>query len=40
MIERMLEAVRKDYWKADAATVSELAARYRDLATRRDMRTR
>lgn len=39
MIERMLEAVRKDYWKADAATVSELAARYRDLATRRDVRS-
>ncbi len=39
MIERMLEAVRKDYWQADAATVRELAARYRDLAIRRDVRT-
>jgi cobaltochelatase CobN len=39
MMERMLEAVRKDYWKPDAATVSELAARYRDLAIRRDVRS-
>ncbi|MCC6211705.1 MAG: cobaltochelatase subunit CobN [Burkholderiales bacterium] len=39
MMERMLEAVRKDYWRADAATVSELARRYRDLAQRFDVRT-
>ncbi len=39
MIERMLEAVRKDYWKPDQATVNELAARYRDLAVRRDVRS-
>ena len=32
MIERMLEAVRKDYWQADAATVRELAQRYQELA--------
>lgn len=39
MIERMLEAVRKDYWQPDAATVRELVARYRDLAIRRDVRS-
>lgn len=39
MIERMLEAVRKDYWKPDAATLNELAARYRDLAVRRDVKS-
>ncbi len=39
MIERMLEAVRKDYWQPDAATVRELASRYRDLAIRRDVRS-
>jgi cobaltochelatase CobN len=39
MIERMLEAVRKGYWQADAATVRELANRYRDLAIRRDVRS-
>lgn len=39
MIERMLEAVRKDYWKPDAATVSELVARYKDLAVRRDVKS-
>jgi cobaltochelatase CobN len=39
MIERMLEAVRKDYWQPDAATVRELAARYRDLAIRRDVKS-
>ncbi|MCX7672726.1 MAG: cobaltochelatase subunit CobN [Thiobacillaceae bacterium] len=37
MIERMLEAVRKGYWQADAALVRELAERYRDLAARRDV---
>jgi cobaltochelatase CobN len=39
MIERMLEAVRKDYWRADAATVRELARRYRELADAHDVRT-
>jgi cobaltochelatase CobN len=39
MIERMLEAVRKDYWRADAATVRELASRYRQLAEAHDVRT-
>lgn len=39
MIERMLEAVRKEYWKADRATVRELATRYRDLVERFDVRT-
>lgn len=39
MIERMLEAVRKDYWQADPATVRELAQRYRELAARFDVRT-
>ncbi|MCW5620614.1 MAG: cobaltochelatase subunit CobN, partial [Burkholderiales bacterium] len=39
MIERMLEAVRKDYWQADAATVRELAQRYQELAARYDVRT-
>jgi len=39
MMERMLEAVRKDYWKPDAATVRELARRYMDLAARHDVRT-
>jgi len=37
MIERMLEAVRKDYWKPDQATLNALAARYKDLAIRRDV---
>ncbi len=39
MIERMLEAVRKDYWQADAATVRELAERYQELAAKHDVRT-
>jgi len=39
MIERMLEAVRKDYWRADPATVRELAQRYQQLAARHDVRT-
>lgn len=39
MIERMLEAVRKDYWQPDRATLQALAARYRDLAIRRDVRS-
>lgn len=39
MIERMLEAARKDYWQPDGATLRELAERYHDLAVRRDVRT-
>lgn len=39
MMERMLEAARKGYWKTDEATLNELASRYRDLAIRRDVRT-
>lgn len=37
MIERMLEAARKDYWQTDAATLSRLAKRYKDLAKRFDI---
>ncbi len=33
-MERMLEAARQGYWKADAATVRELKERWRDLAQR------
>lgn len=33
-MERMLEAARQGYWQADAGTVQELKARYRDLARR------
>ncbi|HWK69360.1 MAG TPA: cobaltochelatase subunit CobN [Burkholderiaceae bacterium] len=36
-IERMLEAARQEYWNADPATVSELKARYQDLAARFDV---
>lgn len=39
MIERMLEAARKDYWQADEATLRQLARRYRDLARRHDIRS-
>lgn len=38
-IERMLEAARQGYWKADAATVKELKERYRELAERHQVRT-
>src|SRR5690606_1116262 len=34
---RMLEAARQEYWNADPATVSELKARYQDLAARFDV---
>jgi cobaltochelatase CobN len=36
-IERMLEAARQGYWQADARTVAELKATYRDLAARHDV---
>ncbi len=35
--ERMLEAIRKDYWKADERTVRELVTTYQDLAARHDV---
>ncbi len=38
-IERMLEAARKDYWKADAATVAELKREYLALAKQHDVTT-
>uniref|UniRef100_UPI0035B3313D cobaltochelatase subunit CobN n=1 Tax=Zoogloea sp. TaxID=49181 RepID=UPI0035B3313D len=38
-IERMLEAARQGYWKADKATVDELKARYRELANRHQVKT-
>jgi cobaltochelatase CobN len=39
MVERMLEMARQGYWQADAATVTELKARYQDLAQRFDVRS-
>lgn len=39
MMERMLEAARKNYWKPDQRTLRELAQRYRDLAARHDVQT-
>ena len=38
-IERMLEAARQDYWRADAATLDELKQRYADLMKRFDLQT-
>lgn len=37
IIERMLEAVRKDYWQADARTVADLKQRWQELAQRFDV---
>lgn len=37
--ERMLEAVRKEYWDADEATVRELVKTYMDAVERHDYRT-
>lgn len=37
--ERMLEAIRKDYWQADAQTVRELVATYQELVQRYDAHT-
>jgi len=37
MIERMLEAVRKEYWHADARTIADLAQRWQDLSNRHDI---
>lgn len=39
MIERMLEAARKDYWKADDATVRKLSRRWQELSRRFDIRS-
>jgi cobaltochelatase CobN len=39
MIERMLEAARKDYWKADEATVRELSQRWQELSRRYDIQS-
>jgi cobaltochelatase CobN len=38
--ERMLEAIRKGYWRADEATRRELVATYQDIAKRYDVFTR
>ena len=38
-MERMLEAARQGYWKADAATVKELKERWRDLSERYDVQS-
>jgi cobaltochelatase CobN len=37
--ERMLEAIRKDYWKADERTRRELVRTYAELARKHDVRT-
>ncbi len=34
IVERMLEAIRKGYWQADAQTTAELAQRWQELAER------
>lgn len=39
MIERMLEAARKDYWQTDESTLKQLAQRYRELSRRYDIRS-
>lgn len=39
MIERMLEAVRKDYWAADEAVTRELVEKYIALASQYDVKT-
>ena len=38
-IERMVEAARQGYWQADAATLAELKARWRDIAARHDVKS-
>ena len=38
-MERMLEAARQGYWKADPKTVAELKARWRDLSERFDVQS-
>jgi cobaltochelatase CobN len=39
ILERMLEAVRKDYWQADQATIEKMIATYTDLANKFDVVT-
>ncbi|WDE08289.1 cobaltochelatase subunit CobN [Thalassomonas viridans] len=39
ILERMLEAVRKDYWQADAQTVKEMVQMYTELAATYDVAT-
>ena len=39
IIERMLEAARKEYWHADPKDVAELAQRWQELAERYDVTT-
>ncbi|MCQ4263779.1 cobaltochelatase subunit CobN [Stutzerimonas stutzeri] len=39
LIERMLEAARKEYWHTDAQTLQQLAERYQQLAERFDVRS-
>ncbi len=37
MLERMLEAVRKDYWQADETTLQAMIERYQALVARHDL---
>lgn len=37
--ERMLEAIRKDYWRADAQTKRELVQAWREIAAKHDVHT-
>ncbi|WOT04907.1 cobaltochelatase subunit CobN [Shewanella youngdeokensis] len=37
MMERMLEAVRKDYWDADEATLTELVETYTEIVDKHDL---
>ncbi|WP_051341585.1 cobaltochelatase subunit CobN [Azospirillum halopraeferens] len=39
IIERMLEAARKEYWQADPADVAALAQRWKELADAHDVRS-
>lgn len=39
IIERMLEAARKEYWDADAKDVAQLAQRWQELAEKYDVRS-
>mgnify|MGYP000161818078 CR=1 FL=1 len=39
ILERMLEAVRKDYWQADAATLQKMIETYTELANKYDVVT-
>lgn len=39
IIERMLEAARKEYWTADPKDVAQLAQRWKELAEKYDVRT-